>query len=359
MFKSWLDKDGPVRFVIDLPLKSLDGPKTPVFPPTYLKGKGKDATSAYNINRSHDGNICDIDSPGSQSNRMSEMLLKGEQYGDLVPHGYLCNASGGNKLDLIKLGHRIADAILKASNQYSQIRLALEAHKTGNHVPIAQILPTSYTFGFWDSRDSGIKWPRVVHSTIRAYKVTEQVRAAGFSVTGTERDYYSREVLTAAKLDKDNLGKDKKACSKAGLIDVPPLVALGGVIVEGEILRQTSINISSIRKLSKDVQEYILALSLVAATGVREYNLRQGCHLTPAVPTEKPLGLLHGIDGEVVEQPLDRDEIKKFAESAAASFGVSSEDTMYTISKANADKLIDDARKKAAKEDKKKDDDDA
>ncbi|MCJ7797868.1 MAG: type I-U CRISPR-associated RAMP protein Csb1/Cas7u, partial [Thermoleophilia bacterium] len=87
-FDDWLKDDSDVAaLVMRQWLEPVEGKDAVIFPPTYAKPermKEEDWTG-YNIDRFDDGSsVCQIDSVGSQANRM-EPIFKREKYKHLVP----------------------------------------------------------------------------------------------------------------------------------------------------------------------------------------------------------------------------------------------------------------------------------
>src|SRR5690606_20179020 len=116
-------------------------------------------------------NVCQIDSVGSQANRM-EPIFKHSEYSSLIPKVTIKH--DGGEIDLLDAGHRAADATVRFSDLWKQLYPAFDAYKQhGNAEPLARIAPTSIVFGIWDSRATQVKLQRIVRSVIRAYRVKE------------------------------------------------------------------------------------------------------------------------------------------------------------------------------------------
>jgi CRISPR-associated protein Csb1 len=294
-FDKWLDDEtGPAALVLVEQLQPVTQGESVIFPPTYAPEQvSSSRKSEYVIDALRDGrNLCQIDSVGSQANRM-EPIFKTEPYRALVPQ-VTVEVAENQKINLLDAGHRAADAIVRFSYLKVKLSGAFEAWLQGDASKLAEIAPTSLVFGVWDSRDTQAKAPRIVSSIIRAYDVELVTRSAQY-VPAVE---YTSEILGEAA----SLSDDQK--SEHGLTHVPAPRALGGVMVRGEIRREATLNLVALRTMgvpdgkggldaAKTVilRRYILGLALTALTKPMAYNLRQGC-------------LLVGIEGRPAEWKL-------------------------------------------------------
>ena len=174
-----------------------------------------------------------------------------------------------------------------------------ELRKTGNAGPLCAIAPTSLVFGVWDSRGgSSEKRPRLVRSVIRVWDVDVLHAAAQFNSVWKELDEKAQKDLQdEAKKQKKKLSvkgfadapatfRDTKVAQYVGGLPNPEARVLGGVLVRGEIVRDVTINLVALRGLragndaeTKQLQQYLLGLSLLAATADLDLFLREGCHL--------------------------------------------------------------------------------
>jgi len=168
-YDGWLrDESEVAALTMRQRLVPIEGEDAIFFPPTYPIDQNK---AGYNIDRFDDGSsVCQIDSVGSQANRM-EPIFKQKEYNHLVPQVVI--SAGDCSVDLLEAGHRAADAIIRFSTLGLEIHEAFLAYKKGNAVPLSRIAPTSIVFGAWDSRATQVKLPRIVRSVIRAYNVRE------------------------------------------------------------------------------------------------------------------------------------------------------------------------------------------
>ncbi len=284
-----------------------------IFPPTYAPAS-KGEKSGYNISPTRTGNVCTIDSVGSQANRMEPIFME-EGSRHLVPQ---VTVKAGERLgaNLLRMGHRLADAAIRFSDLHDRINEAFLAYRErGNATGIARIGPTSLVFGVWDSRETHTKVPRLINATIRAYDVDELTRSAQYVPTFEYQDVGFGE-------------GDKENAAEVGLGHVPSTNTHGGVIVRGAIVRQAELNLNALRALrgadpaeTETLQRYILGLALVAMLAPRVHDLRQGCLLVadPAQPATLQAVMLDGTAGEV---QFSFDTVKAFADHAARTFGV-------------------------------------
>lgn len=341
-FDDWLRDDSKfAALVMQQGLKPLeevafgDDEKAVIFPPTYAADQNE---SPYNIDRFDDGtSVCQIDSVGSQANRM-EPLFKSEEYRALVPQVFIKrNPDDDNPLSLLDAGHRAADAVVRftfgptgsddeqdggsAEPLGQRLWKAYDAwNRRGDAELLARIAPTSIVFGSWDSRATQAKLPRIVRSVIRAYSVKELHRSAQYSTI-------AGEILGEGEAEIKTEGAE----AELGLAHVPAVKTHGGVEVHGGIRRDAMVNLVALRSLAapsgeeKDnlkLRRYILGLALVAFTADQDGFLREGCHVVP--DTDKPAEWsLVKHDGSKTDPPASlSDQAKAYAEAAADSFEV-------------------------------------
>ena len=295
------DAQGPVALHMKQKLLPVEGEGGAIFPPTY-------ADIGYNIDTLSDGTeIALIDSVGSQANRM-EPVFKRPPYSELVPQIEIklhTKEDDGEehvvRRSLLDLAHRSADAVV-----YSCPKLAPNMAKafrvlkrSGDAAPLCQLAPTSLVFGFWDSRgESSERRPRLVRSVIRARNIQRLHAAAQFnSVWKALNEDQQNELRTEADAKKKKL-------SEKGFADAPSIFrkvavphyldgfpnpaarVLGGVLTDGPIERDVTVNLIALRALNgadkeqtEHVRRYLLALTLIAATAEIDLFLREGCHL--------------------------------------------------------------------------------
>jgi CRISPR-associated protein Csb1 len=315
-----------------------------IFPPTFAPPEDqRDAGAGYIIDGEGGTSVCILDSVGSQANRL-EPVFKSKKYRDLVPQVEI--RIKDRAVSLLEAGHRAADALVRSTELGPEVEKAFRACAIGDAEPLARIAPTSLVFGAWDSRGTQAKVPRLVDSTIRAFGVRKLNRAAQY-FSALEKD----EVEELLETDTQ---KQRKPLSKAGFLDAPSGRTHGGVIVEGDIVRTTIINLTALRALGASTAEremslrrYILGLALIAAIAPADLFLRQGCLLVGAQDKAPDTSLVYR-DGRREHFDLAPAQVEEFAGAAAQTFVVGGNRNVDFDSKV-AKKLVKDATK--AKED--------
>lgn len=330
-YDEWIKDGSPfAALVMREWLEPVEGKDAIIFPPTYAKPERmrEEDWTGYNIDRFEDGtNICQIDSVGSQANRMEPIFMRAP-YSKLVPNIVIkAKAEGQDKqVHLLEAGHRAADAIVRFSTVGPKLYEAFQAIRDGgNAEKLAKIAPTSLVFGVWDSRATQVKLPRIVRSVIRAFNVKEMHRSAQYStIAGGVLEGGEAEVTT----------KGPKA--ELGLAHVPAVFTHGGVQVLGEIRRDALLNLVALRAIagSSDdngtlrLRRYVLALALVSFTAPQETFLREGCQLVPGADKKRKCGLVRQ---DATRKPfaLDHDRATAYAKLAAEAFGVETSPQEY------------------------------
>ena len=314
-----LKDTGPAAIVLKQWLKPVGGEV--FFPPTYANpSQRKGDPPVYNIDHS----VCVIDSIPSQANRIEPALgrltSKDGKTIRLVPK-IVVKAKVGDEeqeVNLLEAGHRAADAIVQLSSLRNEITKAIQARKHGDSKPLAKLAPTSLVFGMWDSRESGVKVPRLLSSIIRAYGVFEHRRSSQFNAA---IDYEAAGVEP---------GKGDKKLSEVGMDGAPATFQHGGIEARGGICRDASVNLCTLRDIvstnpdeNRALQRYVLGLSLVAMTysDGKTLNLRQGCQLV-AVHDKPMIRSLVNADGTESPFEIDRDSALAYATAAAKAFVV-------------------------------------
>jgi len=314
-FDEWLKDGSPVAaLVMRQWLEPVEGKDAVIFPPTYPIEQDK---PGYNIDRfDKDGlSVCQIDSVGSQANRM-EPIFKSGPYSKLVPQ--IIISAGDRKIHLLDAGHRAADAIVRFSELGPELHEAFRIYRDeGNIEPLARIAPTSVVFGSWDSRATQVKLPRMVRSVIRAFNVKELHRSAQYSTI-------AGEILEGG--DAEVTTKGPKA--ELGLAHVPAVLTHGGIQVLGEIRRDAILNLVALRALAgsdvnntSKLRRYLFSLALTSLTAQPETFLREGCEL---VLDPDHAGQWHLVKHDGAREPceISHDQALKFASAAAIAFGV-------------------------------------
>ena len=311
VFKQWLKPVGSEVF----------------FPPTYANpSQRKGDPPVYNIDRFENAkhSVCVIDSIPSQANRIEPALGRvTDKEGKpirLVPQVVVKATVGTEEtqVNLLEAGHRAADAVVQQSSLREDITKAIRAYRAGDASQLAKLAPTSLVFGMWDSRESGVKVPRLLNSIIRAYDVLEHRRSSQFNAA---LDFEAAGVVP---------GKGDKKLSEVGMDGAPATFQHGGIEARGGICRDASLNLCTLRgirgadeKQTEALQRYILGLSLVALTYFdgKIFNLRQGCQLV-AIPEKPMTRTFINSDGTETSFEDNVEAVLAYAAAAAAAFGV-------------------------------------
>jgi CRISPR-associated protein Csb1 len=330
-YDGWLADDGPAALVLREHLVPVEGADGVLFPATFAAAEDKSQfAGGYNIDTFPDGtNVCLVDSVGSQANRIEPIFARPE-YAGLVPQVVI--SAGEKTVNLLEAGHRAGDAIVRCSELQQQLRAAFKEVLKGNAEPLARIAPTSLVFGVWDSRDTQAKLPRLIASTIRAFKVRKLTRSAQYVPAA---DYVEDKLVT----DPDEMSDGKErtrltdAYAERGFVHVPASASHGGVIADGGIRRDATLGLAALRLLAvrvagavcaertRALRRYILGLSLTALTAPQSTYLRQGCNLVLDIDKPRDFKLVHG-DGRRLDLTVTHSDALAYAEVVAAGFGV-------------------------------------
>jgi CRISPR-associated protein Csb1 len=321
----WLSDDGPAALTLREHLVPVEGPDGVFFPAGYAPEEGADRDKTkfqggYNIDAFPDGgNVCLVDSVGSQANRI-EPLFARDRYKSLVPQVVI--SAGERRVNLLEAGHRAGDAVVRCTSLQAELHKAFKALQAGDATPLAKIAPTSLVFGVWDSRNTQAKSPRLVSSAIRAYRVRKLTRSAQY--------------IPAVEYEKDGqlppsaeLKLTDKAYGERGFSHVPATGTHGGVVADGGIRRDATLSLAALRLLKAGpdgertaaLRRYILGLSLVALTAGGGSYLRSGCNLVPDPDKPREFSLVRA-DGVREPSKLTHDAALAFAAAAAKAFGV-------------------------------------
>jgi CRISPR-associated protein Csb1 len=360
-FDKYLNDDGPAALVIREYLMPIEGSDGVLFPPTFAPTSDADKggynidpdPNGRNVERGVDaaaGNVCLVDSVGAQANRI-EPIFKGEKYKHLVPQ--IVVTAGDKEVNLLDAGHRAGDALVRCSALQSRLQTAFKAVLSGDAAPLGEIAPTSLVFGVWDSRDTQAKLPRVIASTIRAFKVQELTRSAQYN---PPLDYAALDVFSEEEKAKAE-GNTKSPLAQRGFVHVPA-TGHGGVIAE-EVRRDATLGLIPIRLLhaGKDekrqlaLRRYILGLSLVAFTHNPAGYLRQGCLLVrnPDKAGKNEFVEVYS-NGDRKPVAITHDVALAYATVVAEAFGVGKNETVpFDKERAKADVKKDEKKKPAKK----------
>jgi CRISPR-associated protein Csb1 len=314
--ESWIDPRGPVALTLREELMPVEGEHSVFFPPTY-------AGIGYNIDSLSDGKkVATVDSVGSQANRIEPLFARDPELQKLVPQVTI-DVGGGRLLSIMEAGHRLGDAVVRASGLATEAASAFEAYEeSGDATKIAKLAPTSLVFGVWDSRGSQAKLPRIVQSVIRAWEVDQLTRSAQYV---PPLDYSELEVFSEEEKQRSE-GDAKSPLAKRGFVAVPSTGEHGGIVARGPIQRDVTVNLVALRRLwaSEDpapLRRYILGLCLVAATEPLDGFLRQGCLLVPK-PDQSATWAEIARTGVRTPVPLNNSEARRLAAEWATAFAV-------------------------------------
>ena len=313
------DPAGPVALTLRQKYLPVEGADSVIFPPTY-------AGIGYNVDKLSDGTkVATIDSVGAQANRM-EPLFKpaagGEPENPCAALAPQVTITYGNdkSVSLLEAGHRLGDALVRSTELGEEANRAFRTFLDNDDASaIARIAPTSLVFGVWDSRDTLAKLPRIVQSVIRAWDIDDLKRSAQYN---PPVDYAELEVFSERDKEKQE-GKPGTDLAKRGFVHVPATGEHGGVVVHGEIRRDTTVNLIALRRLRGDdgtaLRRYVLGLALVAATAPLDGFLRQGCLITPD-PDAPGAWMSVGRDGVREAVALDENGALALAQKACRDF---------------------------------------
>ncbi len=313
-FDEWLRPDGPVAIAVRTTLEPVLGKNAVLFPPTFAPPTKEDVPG-YVIDETSEGKTAIVDTVGSQANRL-EPLFKQPPNASLVPQAKI--QIGERTVNLLDAGHRAADALVRFSSKRDDIAKAFAAiAERGDASGLAKLAPTSLVFGVWDSRGIGVKIPRVLGATVRAYGVEKLERAAQF-------------FSAFDKEETEALGESQDTLSELGLSDAPAGRGPGGIIARKGVRREAILNLIALRALAGNdvestltLQRYILGLALVALTAPVELYLREGCLLVQSGDGSKQEVVRR--TGERAPFTASAADALEFAQASAAAFVVGEE----------------------------------
>ena len=328
-FNFWADDlRGPVALHLRETLVPVEGKEGVVFPPTYAM-KDDRKNGPYAMDELSDGSkVAQIDSVGSQANRMEPLFKKAPEgrpenpLASLVPQVEIA-IGNGTAVSIFEVGHRIGDALVRSSTLYPEVKAAFDAYRTGGDAgAIAKLAPTSIVFGAWDSRGEQAKLPRIVQSVIRAWEVEPLRRSAQY---GPPVDYAALEVFSEEE-QKRAESDNKNPLAVRGFVHVPAVDTHGGVVARGGIFRDVTVNLVALRQLDGKengaaLRRYILALAIIAATEPQDGFLRQGCLLTRDPESPSSWTLIERTGARTAIE-LSGDMLLEYARNAAQDFGV-------------------------------------
>ncbi|MFW5910276.1 MAG: type I-U CRISPR-associated RAMP protein Csb1/Cas7u [Thiohalospira sp.] len=338
-----LDASGPVALVMREHLRPVTGHGTPIFPPTYARDRSQadQVHPTYNIDALQDGYRAQVDSVGSQTNRMEAAFLEAP-YADLVPQITIevPGEDGPRKrVNLIEAPHRLADASVRFSGLHDEAEAAFTAYlDRGDAEPLARLSPLALVFGVWDSRATQAKVPRSLSMTIHADQVEWLTRSAQLAPAISGEDVVGDD-------EEQMEEKEHQAWAEVGLAHVPAARTHGGIISHGPIVREGTLNLVALRGIrgadaeaTQRLQRYLMGLALTAATLPGPHNLRQGCLLVRD-GKDAAASWMVGPEGEEETVALDHQEALEMAQAAARGFGVPEPRTVTFDAKAATDAM--------------------
>lgn len=308
------DPLGPVALHFRQELVPVEGKGAPFFPATFAMD------AKYNIDKLADGTeVALVDSVGSQANRMEPIFLRDDLRG-LVPQVTIRYGDATHEtVSLLEAGHRLGDAVVRCTELAAEAREAFVRAGRNDAEAIARLAPTSLVFGAWDSRDTGVKVPRIVQSVIRAWDVSRLTRSAQFNPA---LDYAA---INALAHEDDLKADDKKAAAERGYLHVPSTGDHGGIVSHGPILRDVTVNLVALRRLDAAdalaMRRYLLGLALLAASEPLDPFLRQGCLLVPDADAASVWTSV-GRDGSRTSLSWDTATVEGFARASADAWGI-------------------------------------
>jgi CRISPR-associated protein Csb1 len=288
-------------------LEPAFGKGTTIQPATY-------ADHGYNIA----GGIAAIDSVQSQANRL-EAIFKQEPYAKLVPQVVV------NTMNLLELGHRLADAVMSYSSGNQIVRKALQGAAKGDFIPLAKINPTALLLGIWDSRNNGVKVARTLGFTVDANGVTTvrdraaQYRASIDAETKTALESHLNAGENSEKRTRTRL-------SEEGFNDVPSFDPKKGGCIAAEVVRRGVLNFVPLRKYDEKLQNYLLGLGLVMLTYPLDHSYRSGTLLVQDAARPATLELIYR-NGKREAVEITHEQALVFAQDSAGAFGVGPDQT--------------------------------
>ena len=112
-------------------LTPVEGPDGIFFPATYAAAEDKRVfPGGYNIDPPEgDKNVCQVDSVGSQANRIEPIFGKPE-YAKFVPQ--VTVKAGEKSVNLLEAGHRAGDALVRCTALQKDLQNAFKAVLKGN-----------------------------------------------------------------------------------------------------------------------------------------------------------------------------------------------------------------------------------
>lgn len=328
-------------------LQPAEGFPSVVFPSSHgvreTNGDGDKGGSAHIVFEYEEGGqkyvACYLDTPASQSNRI-EAMLQQPAYAGIVPDVRV--RYGDQEKSILEVSHRVADACVRFAKSDIDVGAAISAYDAGDIEPLSLFSPMSVLLGFWDSRASQVKGPRLIQGAVRAFRVSPARQGFSYrpSLDYTELVDHLDGKGASAKLIK-------AAKSQVGMNSHSEEAKLAGVAVtpDSEILRSVIVNLSLIRGFrrssSSKVIDYIYSLAQLALTMPIRQSYRQGCLLVRREGSELRTDVRTYDGTDVSPFLVSHQEAIKEAKTAAKRLGIGGETIYFDFDSAvAADKLI-------------------
>lgn len=328
-FSKIIEDTNNAAVVIREQLEPAEGFPSIIYPPSFARPKEESGGSQHLMfpYRSESGDMrtaCYLDTVASQFNRIENSFAY-DPYRHLVADVRVKWEE--QETPLVHIGHRIADAAVRFARGEVDLSKLITDYDRGYIHGLASFSAMSCLGGYWDSRGSGIRAPRLVQSSVVAYDVTEARH--GFSY----KPAFSYEGLGLSGTKTQN----NESKSAEGFGHHSSRANLGGVHVgeHTKIVRMTTFNLSVLRAWNENpvntkAVEYLYALGLVALSMPIRQAYRQGCLLVRREGTELR-SEVRCYTGGSVPMSIDHDDAKKYAAKMAKSVGITGETIMMTF----------------------------
>jgi CRISPR-associated protein Csb1 len=152
---TWADDlRGPVALHLRQVLIPVEGKEGVIFPPTYAM-KDDRKHGPYATDELSDGTtVVQIDSVGSQANRMEPLFRKAAEgrpekpLAAFVPQVEI-QVENGTAVSILDVGHRLGDALVRSSTLYKEVKAAFDAYRTAETplLSLNWLRPRSYSGG--------------------------------------------------------------------------------------------------------------------------------------------------------------------------------------------------------------------
>jgi CRISPR-associated protein Csb1 len=314
-------------------------------------GKGTTIQPATYADRGYliSAGVAVIDSVQSQANRL-EGIFTQPPYSALVPQ-LTIEQTDGTK-NLLEIGHRLADAVVRYSSGNPIVHTAFAKAKAGDFTALAKLNPTALILGVWDSRDTWLKVPRAFSSQIEASGIRGvRDRAAQFVSSATEA---TKAIAGVTDDEEASTKRSSDKRSAEGFNDIPSFDEKRGGIMADEIVRTSVISVPLLRKGDAALQAYLFGLALVMFTYSMGGDLRSGTLLVSDPNRSATVEVVYR-NGRREIVSITHEDALAFAQEAAAALGVG-ENKTFTLNQSTyqaAQKVLDGRAEKSGKKGKK------